>query len=93
MFKENEGRSAQSDFAQVVLEYFQTSHQQDDISENTTSCSYFRQRERPILLPSNNPWIGEVVRKVNHPAQLYRYCDMDSGVRFDIFKAIDITRE
>ena len=32
LFKENKGCSAQSDFAQVALEYFQTPHQQDDIS-------------------------------------------------------------
>ena len=75
------------DFAQVALEYLQTPHQQDDISGNNTGCSYFKQRERPILLLSNNPWIGVVVRKVNHPAKLYRHCNVDSRVRFDIFQS------
>ena len=69
------------------LQYFQTSHQQDDISGSTTSCSYSKKKERPILPLSNNPWIGDILRKVNHSAQLCRYCGVDSHVHFNIFQS------
>ena len=59
----------------VAVEYFQTPHQRDYISGNTS-------------------WIGDVVRKVNHPARyiyihiyICRYCGVDSRVRFDIFQS------